>query len=279
MPAPFYWNGRVSNGPVAAEIMQDIMGVDLIDHAWAGATTGVGNINDIPTIGTTTTLGSEMLPGMRTTFDTEKASLLAIAPSSEFILWGGAMDFIYPSEPFDQVIGRGVTNLVSMTYELQAMGAGRIIVPGMPDLGLTPRVMSCGPAAAAGSSYLTDFFNDALKANLPPGAIFFDTAALMRQIIANPAGYGFTNVTEPCMVLSAGSFCADPDSYFLLGRHSPDNGDSCDYRRAVSSQSPNRPPSFSWRLSWSWRRLCAPGAVFDLPPKAKTRLDYGHRSP
>jgi phospholipase/lecithinase/hemolysin len=54
VPAPFYWNGRVSNGPVAAEIMQGIMGVALIDHAWAGATTGVGNINDIPTSGTTT---------------------------------------------------------------------------------------------------------------------------------------------------------------------------------------------------------------------------------
>ncbi len=152
---------------------------------------------------------------MKTMFDATKASLVPIAPSSEFILWGGAMDFIYPSEPIPDVIGRGVMNLVQMTSELQAMGAGRIIVPGMPDLGLTPRVMAGGAAAAAQASYVTDLFNSALKASLPPGAIFFDTAALMRQIIANPAGYGFTNVTEPCFDEAGPSICANPDSYFF----------------------------------------------------------------
>lgn len=215
---PPYWNGRVSNGPVAPEILATNMGLTLLDFAWAGATTGVGNINDIPTIGTTTTLGSELLPGMTTTFAVEKVKpyFLPLAPSSEFILWGGAMDFIYPSEPYEAAIGRGVTNLVQMTYELQAMGAGMIVVPGMPDLGLTPRIMSYGPAAALQASLLTDFFNATLQANLPPGAIFFDTAALMRAIIADPAAYGLTNVSEPCLILGpTPSMCADPDSYFF----------------------------------------------------------------
>jgi len=214
-PAP-YWNGRVSNGPVAAEIMAAAMGATLQDFAWAGATTGIGNINDIPTPGTTTALGSFNLPGMKTTFDSTKASLVPIAPSSEFILWGGAMDFIYPAEPIPDIIGRGVANLVQMTSELQAMRAGMIVVPGMPDLGLTPRAMSYGPAVASGFSQVTDIFNMALRSNLPPGAAFFDTAALMRHIIANPGDYGFTNVTEPCFVSSPSpSICADPAAYFF----------------------------------------------------------------
>lgn len=207
-PAP-HWNGRVSNGPVAAEIIAGRIGATLMDFAWAGATTGVGNINDS---GTTMAFGSAGLPGMKTMFDATKGSLGPIAPVSEFIVWGGAMDFIYPAEAIPQIIGRGITNLVQMTAELQAMGAARVIVPGMPDFGLTPRFAG-DPVAAAGASALTDYFNALLRSSLPPGAIFFDTAALMRQIIADPSAFGLTNVTEPC--LGASSICADPNSYFF----------------------------------------------------------------
>jgi phospholipase/lecithinase/hemolysin len=53
-----------------------------------------------------------------------------------------------------------------MVAALQGLGAGQILVPGMPDAGQ------------------------------PPEVLFFDTAAMLRSIVANPAAYRFTNVSD-----------------------------------------------------------------------------------
>ncbi len=63
IPAPPYWNGRYSNGPVAVENLAAALSTPLIDEAWGGATTGVGDVIDK---GTTSTLGYDDLPGMAT---------------------------------------------------------------------------------------------------------------------------------------------------------------------------------------------------------------------
>src|SRR6185503_7186924 len=60
-PAP-YFQGRRSDGPVAVEQLAGALGVPLVDFAWIGATTGIGNYSDG---GTTTTTGAFSLPGMQ----------------------------------------------------------------------------------------------------------------------------------------------------------------------------------------------------------------------
>src|SRR5712675_392386 len=45
-PPPPYWMGRQSNGPVAVEDLAHNLNLPLLDFAWIGATTGVGNIAD-----------------------------------------------------------------------------------------------------------------------------------------------------------------------------------------------------------------------------------------
>ena len=57
-PAP-YFDGRFSNGPVAAEQLAALLGVSTVDFAWGGATTGLGNQADG---GTQTMPGSAPLP-------------------------------------------------------------------------------------------------------------------------------------------------------------------------------------------------------------------------
>ena len=54
-----YWNGRFSNGPVTVEYLANSLHSPLLDFAWGGATTGVGNVADG---GTQTTLGGFGLP-------------------------------------------------------------------------------------------------------------------------------------------------------------------------------------------------------------------------
>jgi phospholipase/lecithinase/hemolysin len=217
-PGAPYYAGRRSNGPVAVEQMATRLGVPLVDYAWTGATTGTGNYGDQ---GSTTTSGTYHLPGMLTEFSSTQQ---AITPylGGLFIVWGGPNDFLAPS-PLDQgpqdTIARGVGNLVTIVDQLLSRGATNILVPGMPDLGLTPYFHSLGPATAAAASVVTNAFNAALVSELPTSVKFVDTAALLRSIVAHPAAYGFTNVTEACF--DGFSVCADPSQYLFFDDFHP----------------------------------------------------------
>jgi len=218
-PGAPYADGRRSDGPVAVEQLGAKLGVPLVDYAWIGATTGTGNYADG---GTTTTFGTYMLPGILTEFDATKAAIGPNVGGRLFVVWGGANDFLAPS-PLDtapqQIIARGVGDIVTIVNGLIDNGAKNILVPGMPDLGLSPYFMSLGPDEAALGSTLTNAFNAALIADLPPGVKYFDTAQLLRNMVANPAAYGFTNVTDACF--NGTTVCANPSQYLFFDDFHP----------------------------------------------------------
>jgi cholinesterase len=217
-PGAPYYAGRASNGPVAVELLADTLGDPLLNFAWSGATTGLGNHLD--TGGTATTVGVFGLPGMRPLFDGSLTAVTPLASSALFLLWGGADDFLSPS-PLDatpiRVADRAVTNLANMAKELRDSGAGHVVVLGLPDLGLTPSGRAGGLVAAAQASAISDYFNLQLMAALPPGVLFFDTASLLRTVVNNPGAYGLTNVTDACFdPANAGPVCATPDQYLFF---------------------------------------------------------------
>jgi phospholipase/lecithinase/hemolysin len=220
-PGSPYYNGRPSNGPVAVEHLAAALNDALLDFAWTGATTGIGNHLD--TGGTPTSLGIHALPGMANSYAATASSIAALAPTALFVVWGEANDFLSPS-PLDitpmgadnlAVADRAANNLVSLVNALTGLGAKHILAPGLPDLGLTPVFQSQGPAVAAQASALTDYFNFKVASSLGSEATYFDTAGLLRAVVANPGAYGFTNVTTPCFDLDVGSVCATPDSYLF----------------------------------------------------------------
>ena len=133
-----------------------------------------------------------------------------------FVVWGGADDILAPS-PLDttpqDIVNRAVSNIDGMVASLQGLGAQHILVPGVPDLGLTPFFAGLGPLAAAQATAFSDLFNAELSATLPAGAIFYNTADLLHDIVANPAAYGFTNVTDPCF--DGVTVCANPGQYLF----------------------------------------------------------------
>ena len=226
-PDPPYYQGRRSDGPVAVEYLASALGVPLLNNAWLGATTGVGNYGDG---GTTTSFGTLLpppfppLPGMQTTFAATQGALGPYISSSLFVIWGGANDFLAPS-PLDttpaEIIGRAVANELVIVGTLRGMGvpANHILVPGMPDLGLTPYFQGFGPIVAGQMSAITDAFNNALATNLPAGVLFYDTAGLVRSIFANPAAFGLTNVTNPCF--NGTSVCSNPEQYLFFDDFHP----------------------------------------------------------
>jgi phospholipase/lecithinase/hemolysin len=220
---PPYFQGRRSNGPVAVEQLAASLGTPLYDFAWIGATTGIGNYGDS---GTVTSLGGLGLPGMGTELI---ASLPYLPPAAAladalFVVWGGPNDFLAPA-PSDaplQIAQRAVANELSIITQLQGLGAQHILVPGMPDLGLTPffRNDPTAPVTAAQATALTDYFNLLLVSSLPGDVTFFDTSALFRTVIANPGAYGFTNSTDPCFNGSP-PVCANPDQYVFFDDFHP----------------------------------------------------------
>ena len=232
-PPPPYYDGRFSNGPVAAEQLAANLGLPLYDFAVGGATSGVGNYIDG---GTQTALGSFGLPGMQTEV-AESAALLSspLVSSSLFLVWGGANDFLTDGSPTV-----AAANVDAIVAELEGDGAENILVPGLPDLGLTPDFYG-DPLATA----YTDAFNIALVAGLPGDATYYDTANLLDEVVADPAAYGFSNVTSPCF--NGSSVCSDPSAYlFWDGFHPTTAADSIlaeQFQQAAETPEPG-----SWLL-------------------------------
>jgi cholinesterase len=218
-PGPPYYQGRRSDGPVAVERLATSLGVPLVDFAWIGATTGIGNYGDG---GTVTSIGGSGLPGMTTTYTGTKAALGPYLSEGLFVVWGGQNDILAPSISDStpaQIIARAVANELAIIADLEASGAQHILMPGMPDLGLTPYFKSLGPSAAAQATAFTDEFNALLQASLPSDVFYFDTASLLRSVVANPAVYGFTNVTDACF--DGTTVCANPDQYLFFDSFHP----------------------------------------------------------
>ncbi len=218
-PGAPYYDGRRSNGPVAVEQLATNLGAPLVDYAWIGATTGIGNYGDG---GTPTSFGTYSLPGMQTVFAATKPTLGPYLNGALFVVWGGPDDFLSPS-PLDttpaEIVNRAVSDELGIVTSLELLGAQHILVPGMPDLGLTPYFQSLGPAGAAEGSALSAAFNAELSADLPAGVAYYDTAALIRNMVANPAAYGFTDVTDPCY--NGTTVCSNPSQYLFFDSFHP----------------------------------------------------------
>jgi phospholipase/lecithinase/hemolysin len=230
---------------VAAELLATSLGVPLLDFAWSGATTGVGNHLDPG--GSATTVGENSLPGMMALYSQSATAITPIASSALFLIWGGPDDFLSPS-PLDptpiDVANRAAANIASIASGLQGIGARHILVSGMPDLGLTPWGRSLGSAGAAELTALTDYFNSRLVSGLPPGVMYLDTAALLRAAVANPAAYGFTNVTDMCFNATVPSICAVPSEYLFWDDLHPSARGHEILARAFAAQAIPEPSTF-----------------------------------
>jgi len=208
-PPPPYWQGRISNGRVWAEYLAQRLEVPLRDFAWAGATTGVGNIVDG---GTVDELGAFGLPGMTTVFQ-NLFPASPVDPEAIYILWVGANDLRSATDQAAGAvaIGKAVTNLVTMVGTLQYLGATRILVLNLQDFAKAPAFLQEDPLILQFMTQGTLAFNQALKANLPPGVHYFDTFSRFSDFIADPEDYGLSNVTDQ-LILTPG---ADPNEYFF----------------------------------------------------------------
>lgn len=126
-------------------------------------------------------------------------------PAALHTVWIGAND-LFTTLTFGGNMGltihHAVQNTAQSVVALASHGARHILVANLPDLGLTPFGRSLGPIGSAQLSYLTDVYNagldkalDSLDAAGIP-TIRLDAAGLIREIAADPEGFGLVNATQ-----------------------------------------------------------------------------------
>jgi len=223
-PAPPYYEGRFSNGPLWVEILAARLRMVLVpedQYAVAGAYTGPGNLNGA-------------YPGM----EDQVLQLLdnhpqGLDPNALYTIWIGANDFFAtlevvalmdPSDPayqqnvaqaFLSMVATGVANTADAVSVLAAAGARHILVVNLPDLGITPMGTGLGPGMGPFLSFWVDTYNGALDQALDALAtagvatIRLDSAGLLRDMVSEPARFGLVNVTDQ------GVYAPDPAGYLF----------------------------------------------------------------
>jgi phospholipase/lecithinase/hemolysin len=204
--SPPYADRSFSNGPVWVQDLAQSLGIPSLqpslaggtDFAYGGAETGQTPIH---------TLNPTDLPSQYAQFVSQVPSP---QPGALYAMWIGSNDVLDIANssltPAQQQanIGAAVSNEVAVIDGLVSRGAQNLLVLNVPDLGQTPYEAEHGPAAAQSASALASLYDTDLAAALQPlestGALkldLVDTYSVLDQVIANPAPYGFTNVTQP----------------------------------------------------------------------------------
>lgn len=210
-PDPPYFQGRVSNGPVWIESLAPRLDLSISlanNLAVAGAATSTANYNE-------SILGAD-LPGLADELSGFLAGLggQPADPSALYVVWAGANDFFLPFDDPAAAISQAVTNVATTVGTVQAVGAQHIVVMNLPDMGLTPFALTTGQSAQL--TALSAGFNAALAGVLGgPGfqVTLIDVFSSIRQIAADPAAYGLTNVTAACF--DGATIIGNPDNFLF----------------------------------------------------------------
>jgi 3-phytase len=215
IPAPPYFNGRFSNGPIWVERLAERLHVAApqpslqggFGYAFGGAETGTGFSPD----GTL---------NLRTQVD---FYFLAHVPAASdlFVVWAGGNDIANRlANPTPPDTTPFVANVSAAITALAAAGAGQFLVPNLPPLGSSP--WARGEGYEAKGNALVSQFNAALTAELAQlrttlGVTIheLDAAGLFAAGMANPAAFGLTNVTEAAYDAATGNVVPNPQEYLF----------------------------------------------------------------
>jgi len=186
-----------TNGPVWVEYLADPfhLNVPLFNMAFGGATTDYDN----PAAGLTPP--NPAITGLQWQVDTYTGS--SPVPGDALVtVWAGANDF-FQGRPFDMA----AHNVTLAVQKLADAGGDHFLIPFLPDIGLSPGFL--GTPLQGTATDWSQAFNAFLAADLAvlasmPGYddndyYILDTFTLLSQLIADPACYGFTDVTTSGM--------------------------------------------------------------------------------
>ena len=212
-----WWEGRISNGPIAVEVFANRLNVELADYAVAGAKSDTSNVSPFPNTGAL---------GQVEKFKTELNGHSA-DPNALYFVMIGANDYLekvsddLPSDN-STLTDHTVDNIVTLITQLAQLGAKRFLVVNSIDIAIMPLVITEGRSDHAAefqtlmNSKLPSRL-DELEAQLEIEITSFDHVALSSKVRENPSDYGLSNLTDACQPVFFGvkSACASPDQYYF----------------------------------------------------------------
>jgi outer membrane lipase/esterase len=223
---PLYTTGRFTDGAdtspagtpggVWHEVLSGLLGEPVATPFLAGGTNfAVGGAKILP--------GDPVIPSLA-----QQVALALSAsgghadPNALYVLWGGANDLYGAVEtagatPDDVAATETAMNasLVNDIGTLAAFGAKKFLLLNLPQLATTPRGAADplnAALSAASTQFRTDLAVDAavLTQTLGVRIAEVDIYGLYQSILANPAAFGYTNVTTPAQGLAV-----NPDQYLF----------------------------------------------------------------
>jgi outer membrane lipase/esterase len=213
-------------GLVWAQYVADFYGSNA-QPAWTGNSTATptlatGNNWAVggARVGVDAVGGLGYTPSLATQYARYLSSGNTVDPGALYTVWGGANDmFAVQANPSQAttIINGAVTSQIGLIGALKAAGAQYILVPTLPDLGLTPDSRAGGAAAMAQGTALASTYNSALFGGLASSnlrVIPLDTFHFLQEVVANPSAFGITNVTgkacltQPAPAGSSSLFCS-----------------------------------------------------------------------
>ncbi len=232
-PAPYYM-GHFSNGKVWVEYLPGMTGLAFKpgnDNAYGGAFTGNITFNGVDY---GTNLEAPSLPGITTEIAQFKASGGRFSRGDVVTLWGGANNYFEYADIIEAnpalaqaAIAYAVPNTISElsgdASSLVSLGAHTLLVPNLPDLGATPDFNTSAIATkladelSGGHNAALPGAMEAIHQRTGANIIVLDESKLLETVIANPARYGYVNVTDACIDTPAclGASTATQNTYLF----------------------------------------------------------------
>jgi phospholipase/lecithinase/hemolysin len=155
----------------------------------------------------------------------------AAPQNATYVIWIGANDLddalTAAQTSTDQavlILQSALQAIAGNIQTLWAAGARSFFVPNLPDFGLTPAVLSLGPADVAAATQLSALYNASLAQTLAqlqalPGIEFttLDVFAFLHVVTANPAAFGIRDTQTPCLrfFVTVDPICAHPNSHLF----------------------------------------------------------------
>jgi phospholipase/lecithinase/hemolysin len=193
-PSSTYFKGRYSNGRVWVEYLADRLHLTThqIRNFACGGATSSSDLNS-------------MVPGLLTQVQSFAQTHSHLNAKALYVLWAGANDYLQGAAN----AAIPVENLMRAIAALVQQGVKKFLVANLPDLGQLPTTRY--GANAASLSALAQAHNQGLRRSLKQLAqqhpdlqiATFDVHMLYREAIADPARFGFTNVTQTAMTTSS----------------------------------------------------------------------------
>jgi phospholipase/lecithinase/hemolysin len=196
--SPPYFQGRMSNGPVWAELLAasyfpNDPQAHFFDYAYGGAS--VEDVHD-----------EEPMFTLRSEIDSYFLANDNVADDRAlYMLWVGANNYLALPDDMEQSVQIVTDGIERSLQRLAEKGAQHILVLNMPDLGRIPLAREFD--AVSQMTQLSKMHNkqllktlDSLKARYPSVQwLHFDVEGSLNEMLDYPAKSGFSNVNDSCL--------------------------------------------------------------------------------